>query len=406
MNLLTIIKIGWRNVWRNRSRSTVVVLSVIMGLYGGLLILSLMFALNDQRMDNAINTYLANIQVHDSRFAEEYSLDQFIDNHESIDEMLSKDKRVKAYSKRVIINGMLSNSTGSHGVNVLGVNPDTDINVSNVNSKIIEGNYFKSTKNNTMLIGEKLADKLNLRLRSKVVITFQDLNGDITSLLFRVEGIFKSGNSIFDNNNIIVNQKSLYYNIPELKGFHEIAIITIEDGLTDSLKKDLQVLNSNYKVESWDEIAVELAYANKTMSSFLYIFMLIVLFGLSFGIINTMLMAILERKKELGMLMSIGMTRYYIFLMICSETIFLSLIAIPFGVLISYITINYFGIEGIDLSVVQSGLENFGVGSVIYLKLPNEYYFNISVMVILISFLSSIFPAIRALKINPVEATK
>ena len=406
MNLLTIIKIGWRNVWRNRSRSTVVVLSVIMGLYGGLLILSLMVALNDQRMDNAINTYLANIQVHDSIFAEEYSLDKFIDNHESIDEMLSKDKRVKAYSKSVVINGMLSNSTGSLGVNVLGVNPDTDINVSNVNSKIIEGNYFKSTNNNTMLIGEKLADKLNLRLRSKVVITFQDLNGDITSLLFRVEGIFKSGNSIFDNNNIIVNQKSLYYNIPDLKGFHEIAIITIEDGLTDSLKKDLQVLNSNYKVESWDEIAVELAYANKTMSSFLYIFMLIVLFGLSFGIINTMLMAILERKKELGMLISIGMTRYYIFLMICFETIFLSLIAIPFGVIISYITINYFGIEGIDLSVVESGLENFGVGPVIYLKLPNEYYFNISVMVILISFLSSIFPAIRALKINPVEATK
>ena len=137
MNLLTIIKIGWRNVWRNRSRSTVVVLSVIMGLYGGLLILSLMVALNDQRMDNAINTYLANIQVHDSIFAEEYSLDKFIDNHESIDEMLSKDKRVKAYSKRVVINGMLSNSTGSLGVNVLGVNPDTDINVSNVNSKII-----------------------------------------------------------------------------------------------------------------------------------------------------------------------------------------------------------------------------------------------------------------------------
>ena len=77
MNLLTIIKIGWRNVWRNRSRSTVVVLSVIMGLYGGLLILSLMVALNDQRMGNAINTYLANIQVHDSIFAEEYSLNKF-----------------------------------------------------------------------------------------------------------------------------------------------------------------------------------------------------------------------------------------------------------------------------------------------------------------------------------------
>ena len=92
--------------------------------------------------------------------------------------------------------------------------------------------------------------------------------------------------------------------------------------------------------------------------------------------------------------------------MICFETIFLSLVALPFGLLSSYFIVEYYSVVGIDLSVVEAGLENFGVGSVIYLKLPNEYYFNISVMVILISFLSSIFPAIRALKINPVEATK
>ena len=119
-----------------------------------------------------------------------------------------------------------------------------------------------------------------------------------------------------------------------------------------------------------------------------------------------MLMAILERKKEIGMLMSIGMTKWYIFLMICFETIFLSLVAIPFGILISYITVDYFSVQGIDLSIVESGLENFGIGTVLYLKLPSEYYFNLGLLVILISFISSIFPAIRAMKINPVEATK
>ena len=134
--------------------------------------------------------------------------------------------------------------------------------------------------------------------------------------------------------------------------------------------------------------------------------MFIVLSGLSFGIINTMLMAVLERKKEIGMLMSIGMTKIYIFLMICFETVFLSLVSIPFALLITYFTVDYFSVVGIDLSVVASGLENFGVGSMFYLKLPSEYYINLSMLVIFISFISSIFPAIRALKINPAEATK
>jgi len=211
---------------------------------------------------------------------------------------------------------------------------------------------------------------------------------------------------MFDDYNVFVKNNSIFSNLPDLNGYHEIPILTINDDITESLKLDLQKINNTLDVKFWGDIAVELAYANKMMSSFLYIFMLIVLSGLSFGIINTMLMAILERKKEIGMLMSIGMSKIYIFLMICLETVFLSLVAIPFSVLITYITIDYFSVSGIDLSIVGSGLENFGVGTILYLKLPYEYYFNLSLLVILISFISSMFPAIRALKINPAEATK
>ena len=411
MNLITLIKIGWRNIWRNKKRSMVVILSIVLGLYGGLIISSLMITLNSQRMNTAINTYLADIQIHDKEFSREYSLSDTISNIHYLEEKLKKDNRVKAYSKRVVINGMLSNSTGSYGVNVLGINPKSEIKVTNVYTKIIEGDYFKSKRSNTMIVGKKLADKLNLRLRSKVVIAFQDVNGDITSLLFRIEGIFKSGNGMFDDYNVFVKNSAIFSNMPDLKSYHEIPILTINGGVTtnsvnESLKLDLQKINNTLDVKSWNEIAVELAYANQMLSSFLYIFMLIVLSGLSFGIINTMLMAILERKKEIGMLMSIGMTKIYIFLMICFETVFLSLVAIPFGLLITYITVDYFSVSGIDLSVVGSGLENFGVGTILYLKLPIKYYINLSLLVILISSISSIFPAIRALKINPVEATK
>ena len=411
MNLITLIKIGWRNIWRNKKRSLVVILSIVLGLYGGLIISSLMITLNSQRMNTAINTYLADIQIHDKEFSREYSLGDTISNISYLEEILEKDNRVKAYSKRAVINGMLSNSTGSYGVNVLGVNPESERKVTNVYTKIIEGDYFESKRSNTMVVGKKLAEKLNLRLKSKVVIAFQDVNGDITSLLFRIEGIFKSGNGMFDDYNVFVKNSSIFSNVPNLKGYHEIPILTINGGVTtnsinESLKLDLQKINNTLDIKSWNEIAVELAYANQMLSSFLYIFMLIVLSGLSFGIINTMLMAILERKKEIGMLMSIGMTKIYIFLMICFETVFLSLVAIPFGLLITYITIDYFSVSGLDLSVVGSGLENFGVGTILYLKLPTEYYINLSLLVILISSISSIFPAIRALKINPAEATK
>lgn len=406
MNLNTLIKIGWRNIWRNKKRSLVVILSIVLGLYGGLIIASLMITLNTQRMDTAINTYLADIQIHNKNFSKEYSLNDTISNIHFLEKTLTNDSRVKSFSKRVVINGMLSNSTGSYGVNVLGINPESEVKVTNVYSKLVEGDYFESKRLNTMIVGKKLADKLDLRLRSKVVVAFQDVNSDITSLLFRVEGIFKSGNGMFDDYNVFVKNASIFSNLPDLNGYHEIPILTTDENATQSLKFDLKNTDNSLEVKSWDEIAVELAYANQMISSFLYIFMLIVLSGLSFGIINTMLMAILERKKEIGMLMSIGMSKIYIFLMICFETVFLSLVAIPFGILITYITVDYFSVTGIDLSIVGSGLENFGVGAILYLKLHNEYYYNLSLLVILISFISSIFPAIRALKINPAEATK
>ena len=206
--------------------------------------------------------------------------------------------------------------------------------------------------------------------------------------------------------NVFVKNKSITKNLPGFNGYHELPILLSDIELRGEVKKDLIPISSDNIVEGWDDISKELAYANEMLSAVLYIFMMIILSGLSFGVINTMLMAILERRKEIGMLMSIGMNRYKIFMMISFETIFLSLIALPFGLITSYLIVEYYSVVGIDLSVVEAGLENFGVGTRLYFKVPNEEYFYVSLMVFIISIFSSIFPSIRALKINPVEATK
>ncbi len=412
MNFLTLLKLGWRNIWRSKLRSLVVIFSIIIGVWGGLLILGIMYGLNNQRMDNAINGYIGNVQIHNENFLDDYAIKHVINNIDKYENFLSKDSRVKAYSKRIVLSGMLSNSNGSSGIQVLGVNPSSEKNVTKIYSKLIEGEYFKSKKNNTILVGKKIADKLNLKLKSKVVVTFQDEKNNLVSLLFRVEGIFRSGNSMFDESNVYVKNQSIRDNLVNFIGFHEMPIViyeNIEDislDLTDALKQDLKKIDNTNIIQSWDDIAVELAYANKMLSAVLYFFMLIVISGLSFGIINTMLMAVLERKRELGMLMCIGMTRLKIFLMISIETLFLALIALPFGLIFSYFMINYYSVNGIDLSIVAAGLENFGIGTMLYLKLPLNYYYEIGLMIIVITIISSVFPSIRALKINPVEASK
>ena len=132
----------------------------------------------------------------------------------------------------------------------------------------------------------------------------------------------------------------------------------------------------------------------------------IILLALSFGIINTMLMAVLERKRELGMLMSVGMNKSKVFFMILFETIFISCIATPIGIALSYWIISYFGEHGIDLSIVGKGMENFGVGSQVYTYLPNNLYLNISIMTLIVAFISSLLPARRALKLDPAEAVR
>lgn len=406
MNLFSLIKIAWRNIWRNKLRSLVVIISIIFGLLGGIIMIAMSYGLNEERMNNAVDTYLSHIQIHNNSFSEDYNIKHTIDNLNLIEEALNNDERVISYTKRIVLNGMLSNSNGSYGIQVKGVDPDTEIKVTNTYDKIIDGEYFKSKRDNTILVGKKLADRLNLKLKSKVVITFQDENYELTSLLFRVEGIFRSGNSRYDETNVFVKNISIIKNLPRFTGYHEIPILLNDINLRGEVKKDLIPISTNNIVEGWDDISKELAYANEMLAAVLYIFMMIILSGLSFGVINTMLMAILERKKEIGMLMSIGMDRYKIFLMISMETIFLSMIALPFGLILSYVIVEYYSVVGIDLSIVEAGLENFGVGTRLYFKVPNEEYFIVSFMVLIISIVSSIFPSIRALKINPVEATK
>ena len=402
----TVIKIAWRNIWRNKLRSLTVIVSMILGLFSGLFAVSMMLGLNDQRMDSAVNSYLSHIQIHHPFFNENLDVKHIIQNFDSLNISLQKNESIKAFSSRTIISGMATTAHGSAGIRLIGIDPASESKVTNVHKSMVKGTYFKSIKSKPALIGKKLAEKLQLDIKKKIYLTFVDENGDQQRIKLKVEGIFKTASTLFDRTNLYMKREDLQKILANSSAIHEIGIICQD---LNTVESKVDVLNKSFpnnKVESWAQIAPELGYAQKMMGSIIYIFMGIILIALSFGIINTMLMAVLERKKELGMLMSVGLNKRKVFFMVVFETIFISLVAAPIGIILSYLFISYYGIHGIDLSSVGEGLEELGIGTRVFTKLSYDNYVNITILTLIVTFFSSLIPARRALKLNPAEAVR
>ncbi len=404
--MVEIIKIAWRNVWRNRLRSFVVILSVVLGIWAGLFITALTLGLNEQRMNGAIDSYLSHIQIHNPNYVKNPDLKSTIVNQDEVLSKLQSNQHILAFSERANVICMASSSKGAYGIRMVGIDPKKEQSVSNIHTLLKSGTYFGKFKRNPAVIGKKLAEKLGVKVKSKIVLSFQDTDNEMTSAAFRVEGVYKSSSSRYDEFNIFVKRKDID-RLAKLNGqFHEVAIICQSIKDVNQTKEELQSNIKNNLVQSWDDVAPELGYAQKMMSSAVYIFMGIILFALAFGIINTMLMAILERKRELGMLMSIGMNKTKLFLMIVFETVFLTVIAIPIGMILSYFFIGYFHTKGIDLSMAADGLESLGVGAIMYPYLPTHFYFTVTLLTVAVAFIASLIPAKRALSLNPAEAVR
>jgi putative ABC transport system permease protein len=403
---IMLIRISWRNVWRNTLRSGVVIASIALGIWAGLFVISLSSGLNEQRTAEAINTSISHIQIHHAQFIKDNNVKYRLRDPEKLTTALTEDPTVKSFSKRVVVGGMVSSSSGGFGVQISGVDPEKEILVTTIHEKLVDGTFLEGDKKNLIVLGSRLADKLNVSIRNKVVLTFQKDNGEIVAGAFRVGGLYKTSSSKADELSVYVRDSDINRLLEESAGYHQMAVMLHDPDLVRPKADEWKLAYSDLSVRPWQEVAPQLGYADEMMKQILYIIIGIILLALSFGIINTMLMAVLERKRELGMLMSVGMNKTKVFLMIVVETVFISLVGGPLGVLLGYLTVTYFGTAGIDLSVFAKGLEEFGISPVIYPSLEPEFYVNVTAMVIVAALLSSIYPAIKALQLKPAEAVR
>ena len=420
---MLIIKMAWRNIWRNSMRSFVVIGAVVVGIWALIFLSSWMFGMINGYVDNAIRNETSHMQLHHPAFKKDKASKYFMQHREVMMREISALENVTAVSSRTIIMGMLSAARGNTGIRIIGIDAQKEAAVTSLDKKVIEGEYLKTIKGNKIpiLVSQKTAEKLKIKLKSNVALQFQTLTGD-TRLGCKVVGIYRGINNQIDmvtafvpqemlNLHFVGNEAQIYSDSLKLHTestdiAHEIALLFNSPQQIAVMKDKIQAIAGNYLAEDYREIAPETALMESLIEMMLWVVIAVVMFALIFGIINTMLMAVLERYRELGMLMSVGMGRSKVFLMIVLETVLLSVVGAPLGMLLGAITIYFTQKYGIDLSAFSDAMRQYGLIELIRPEVSSDIYWQISLAIVLTAIVGAIYPAWKAVSLRPVDAIR
>lgn len=404
-----IFKVAWRNIWRSKVRSFIVIGSIAVGIWAGLLIIGFSFGMNNERTASAIGTTIGHAQIHSNTFdAEPLSSATLGDSADvvALRRTVEDLPFVAGTAQRTVLQGMINSAKSARAVRIMGVWPEDERLQTTLPMNLVEGDFFESTGRNRLVIGEKLANRLGLKLRSKVVLTFQDAEGTLSRASFRVSGIYKTLNATWDEFHLYVHHEDLEKTLGTPL-VHEVLVRFNETVNTDEKAVEMaSSLPEGVALKSWKQVNPELGFADDMMAIMLVLVLGIIMMALLFGIINNMLMAILERRRELGMLMAVGMNKRKLFLMILVETLMLGFVGGPIGIVLGDLSTRLMMQIGIDLTSKKDGLAELGVQSIIYPEIVPEYYIIIAIMVVTTALIASILPAVRALKLNPVQAIR
>lgn len=397
--------IAWRNVWRNRTRSLVIIGSVMIGLWAGVFVMAVSIGITKARKEQMITKQISHIQIHEPAFIDRQKLQQYIPGGPQKLQTIQQDSLVKFASGRMLINGMLRTPQGSGGVRITGIYREKEAQLTKLDSKLVEGEYFPNKKNQ-VFVGKALAEKFDLKLGSKMVLTFQDTSANMVAGAFRICGLYKTANSKLEERLVYVRNDDLSRLLEMPIVLHEIALLAKSDQDVTNIEDRLQKKFPDLKVRTWKEISPELKYLDQMMDVFMYVFIGIILFALAFGLVNTMLMAVQERVRELGMMMAIGLTKTRLFFVILLETCYLAFTGTVAGFVLGWLTVHFTGKTGINVASVEEGMAEFGMSATLYPQLNWKYYPIIAGMVIVFAVLSAMYPAIKALKLDPAEAIR
>ena len=404
LHFITLLTLSWRNLWRNKRRTAIMLGAISVGVWAMIFMTALMRGMVDDMINQGIRNLPGHIQLQNPSYLDDPSVTNSIAAPDAELRAALDGLGAARWATRIKVPAVIASERETRGVNLIGVDADAESDISGLPQHISEGRFIESDDDGGIVIGARLAEHLETRLGKRVVVMSQDPDNNISERGFRVVGIYRAKLPELEEFNVYAGRDTLQQ-LLGIEGRVSQIIIMGDDyrDLETLYQRLLAVLPDGLQARAWYQVDRYLAAMYNMMDGFVLVWIVIIFLALSFGLVNTLVMAIFERVREIGLIQALGMRPALIVYQILLESLLLLLIGLAAGNLLALISIQPMQ-DGVDVSVVAEGMAMMGAGSVLYPKLILSDMLLANVVVILLGILTSILPAWRAAQLDPVRA--
>jgi len=402
--LPVLIRLAWRYLWRNHRRTIVMLSAISIGAWAMIFMTALTRGMVDQMISDGISVLPGHVQLHNPDYLDDPSITNRVSLTDADLATRYADAGFEAWASRVRVPAVITSERESRGVTLLGIDPVAERDFSFVDYDEVDGRFLESPDDTGVVIGAKLADTLDTEVGKRIVLMSQDPDNEIADRGFRVVGLFHANMETYEDTYAFIGKKTAQKMLRIGDTTTEVVFFGDDyRNVEPTYEKVAAAVDDSMRVSRWTEVDTYLGTMLSVMDGFMLIWVVVIFLALSFGLVNTLVMAVFERVREIGLMLALGMKPASILGQIIIESMMLLSVGLLIGDTLAWLTVKPLE-SGIDISVVAKGMEMFGASSVLYPKLHIDDVVLSNVVVLVLGFLASLSPAWRASRYEPVEA--
>jgi len=403
--MLQIFKMAFRDLGRNRRRSFFSALAVAIGLALLMLMSSVIQGEMGSALESAIYLQSGHIQVRAASYDENKSSlkwEDLVDNPEQVASNIALLDSVQAATPRLFASGFLSTGDESSGIRIVGIDPQSAAN-GPYRKGILSGDFLTADDREGLLIGQPAAAKLHLQVGDKVSLSVNTSNGDVMEQAFIIRGIYTTETYGFDSATVFLPLAKAQAITQTENHASTIFVILKDTSFTDSAASQINI-PAGLEVKTWKDLNALITEFETMANSYIGFFYLIILAITASVIINTLIMSVYERTREIGILSAIGMRGARIMGLFLSESVFLAVGGVLLGLILGVFAVYLFNLKGFYIG--NMGLSGFLVADTIRAQLTVDKTISLTIMTFVATILSGLYPAWMASRLEPVAALR
>lgn len=406
---MIFLKIAWRSITRNTRRSLITLIAVSIAVMGLIYIQAQVNGENTQVITNSTEILSGQIQVHKKGFIDDPLLSKRIKEPQKVSEILEKEANIKAFTPRIESGGLLSTGDKSIASSIMGIRPSSEMSVTTMYKGVMPGGrYLTDDDTGKIVLGKRIAEKLNAKEGDKVIILTQAADGSIGAGRYELVGRLDTGMEEVDDMAAFITLKDaqeLFSTGDEVSGF--AMSLKNKEKMAETIKNLKPLEDMGLENDPWQKLVPFLVTVQNLHRATLNFFLFIVFFIIGIGLMNTIYMSTLERTREFGIMLAVGTTPGQLVRIVMYEALLLGGLGVLLGSLFGLALTGYFAYYGIDLSGYgEETLKIAALSDRLYPIMEPSHFISTSVWVFIITLVVSIYPAIKASRIEPVSAIR